>query len=339
MKKIMKLFGVLFASIFVIAIFQLISPVLLVICGYGIWHYMKKTPNPKKMKLAIVGTVISLFGTFALMTSGGENTASESTVKQSLVDSNSTKEKTQKEIAAEEKAKAESDQDKLLKSVTAAISIADTWPSRSNFETATKAFDKVDEPSEVLQNKLKAVEEKVISEEEHIKLAEEAIASAEANLTSESIENAKTYLAVVVTRQKDFSTRMANVERTYEEQTAQAEADRVAVEQAAAQAEADRVAAEQAAAAQAEADRIATEQAATAQAEAERVAAEQAAIQTFAQAPVAQPVGQTVYIAPDSGAKYHFDSGCRGLSNANSIVSMTLSDAQAQGYTLCGWED
>jgi len=335
MKKIMKLFGVLLASVFVIAIFQLISPVLLVLFGYGIWHYMKKTPNPKKMKLAIVGTVISLFGTFALMTSGGENTASESTVKQALVETTPTKEKTQKELAAEEKVKAESNQEKLVKSATAAITVADVWPTRSNFETAKKAVDKVDEPSKVLQNKLKAVEDKVISEEENIKLAEEAIASAEANLTSESIENAKTYLAVVVTRQKDFSTRMANVESTYENQAAQAEADRVAAEQAAAQAEVDRIAAEQAAAAQAEADRIATEQAAAAQAEADRVAAEQAAVQTFAQA----PVGQTVYIAPDSGAKYHFDSGCRGLSNANSIVSMTLSDAQAQGYTLCGWED
>lgn len=333
MKKIMKLFGVLLASVFVIAIFQLISPVLLVLFGYGIWHYMKKTPNPKKMKLAIVGTVISLFGTFALMTSGGENTASESTVKQALVESTPTKEKTQKELAAEEKAKAESNQEKLVKSATAAITVADVWPSRSNFETAKKAVDKVDEPSKVLQNKLKAVEDKVISEEENIKLAEEAIASAEANLTSESIENAKTYLAVVVTRQKDFSERIANVERTNEEQAAQAEADRIAAEQA----EADRVATEQAAAAQAETDRIAAEQAAAA--EADRVAAEQAAAQTFAQATAAQPVGQTVYIAPDSGTKYHFDSGCRGLSNANSIVSMTLSDAQAQGYTLCGWED
>ncbi|MFZ2538926.1 MAG: hypothetical protein WAX04_08485 [Oscillospiraceae bacterium] len=335
MKRIMKLFGVLLASVFVIAIFQLISPVLLVLFGYGIWHYMKKTPNPKKMKLAIVGTVISLFGTFALMTSGGENTASESTVKQALVESTPTKEKTQKELAAEEKAKAESNQEKIVKSATAAITVADVWPSRSNFETAKKAVDKVDQPSKVLQNKLKAVEDKVISEEENIKLAEEAIASAEANLTSESIENAKTYLAVVVTRQKDFSERLANVERTNEEQAAQAEADRVAAEQA----EADRIATEQAAAAQAEADRIAAEQAAAAQAEADRVAAEQATAQTFAQTTAAQPVGQTVYIAPDSGTKYHFDSSCRGLSNANSIVSMTLSDAQAQGYTLCGWED
>lgn len=48
---------------------------------------------------------------------------------------------------------------------------------------------------------------------------------------------------------------------------------------------------------------------------------------------------RTVYIAPDSGTKYHFDSTCRGLHNANSLEKMTVSEAQAEGYSLCGWED
>lgn len=232
MKKIFKVFGVLVASIFIIAIFQLISPVLLVLCGYGIWYYMKKTPNPKRMKLAIVGTVISLFGTFALMTSGGENSASETTAKQSQTESSSTK--------------AEDEQEILLKSASAAINVADIWPSRSNFTTASKAFDAV-EPTDELQNKLKSVEEKVVREEENIKLAEEAIASAEANLTSESIENAKTYLAVVVTRQKDFTERIVNVERTIAEE----ESSRIAEEESAriAAEESTRIAAEESAAA------------------------------------------------------------------------------------------
>lgn len=46
-----------------------------------------------------------------------------------------------------------------------------------------------------------------------------------------------------------------------------------------------------------------------------------------------------VYIAPNSGTKYHFHAGCRGLNNANSVAEITLTDAQNQGYTLCGWED
>lgn len=47
----------------------------------------------------------------------------------------------------------------------------------------------------------------------------------------------------------------------------------------------------------------------------------------------------TVYVATQSGSKYHFDPNCRGLNNANSVSSMDINQAKAQGYTLCGWED
>lgn len=46
-----------------------------------------------------------------------------------------------------------------------------------------------------------------------------------------------------------------------------------------------------------------------------------------------------VTVAPSAGKKYHLDANCRGLKRANSTTTMTLSEAQAQGYTLCGWED
>ncbi|WP_106448764.1 hypothetical protein [Trichococcus alkaliphilus] len=323
MKRIFKVFGVLVASIFIIAIFQLISPVLLVLSGYGIWYYMKKTPNPKRMKLAIVGTVISLFGTFALMTSGGENSASETTAKQSQTES-STKEKTQKELAEEEKAKAESEQEKLLKSASAAINVADIWPSRSNFTTASKAFDEVEEPTDDLQNKLKSVEEKVVREEENIQLAEEAIASAEANLTSESIQNAKTYLAVVVTRQKDFTDRIVNVERTIEEQAAQAESARIAAEESA------RIAAEESA-------RIAAEESARIAAEeSARIAAEESAASNN---PSTVPFSgngdvttndpaqgtMTVYWTP-GGKSYHYDRNCYTLARSTTILEGPASN-------------
>lgn len=47
----------------------------------------------------------------------------------------------------------------------------------------------------------------------------------------------------------------------------------------------------------------------------------------------------TVYIAPYSGTKYHYNKYCRGLSSANSISKVSLSSAKKQGYVLCGWED
>lgn len=47
---------------------------------------------------------------------------------------------------------------------------------------------------------------------------------------------------------------------------------------------------------------------------------------------------QTVYIAPLSGTKYHLDERCRGLKKAASVEALTLEEAMAQGYDLCGYE-
>ena len=47
-----------------------------------------------------------------------------------------------------------------------------------------------------------------------------------------------------------------------------------------------------------------------------------------------------VYIAPNSGRRYHFNPGCRGLRRAHrNITKMSLKRAISQGYTLCKWED
>ena len=76
--------------------------------------------------------------------------------------------------------------------------------------------------------------------------------------------------------------------------------------------------------------------------QASEAAQQQAAIQASQQAQQAasaQQVEQMVTIAPNSGKKYHLDPNCRGLSRANSTTTMPLSQAQAEGYTLCGWED
>ena len=47
-----------------------------------------------------------------------------------------------------------------------------------------------------------------------------------------------------------------------------------------------------------------------------------------------------VYIAPNSGRRYHFDPNCRGLRRAHgNITKISLKRASNQGYTLCKWED
>lgn len=48
--------------------------------------------------------------------------------------------------------------------------------------------------------------------------------------------------------------------------------------------------------------------------------------------------GRMVWIAPESGRKYHYDPNCRGLNRANSKQQITEQQAIAEGYTLCKWE-
>lgn len=72
-------------------------------------------------------------------------------------------------------------------------------------------------------------------------------------------------------------------------------------------------------------------------AETERQAAAQEQANQAAEMAQAQQQNneQIVYIAPDHGTKYHFNTNCSGLNNANSVASMTLQEAQTQGYTEC----
>lgn len=100
------------------------------------------------------------------------------------------------------------------------------------------------------------------------------------------------------------------------------EEKRIAEENA--KAEQARIAEEQKQAA--EQEKIAAEQA-----EQARIAAEQAQA-------TQQAMERTVYIAPESGTKYHYSSTCRGLRNANSVVPINESEA-ILSYTLCGFED
>jgi uncharacterized membrane protein YidH (DUF202 family) len=72
---------------------------------------------------------------------------------------------------------------------------------------------------------------------------------------------------------------------------------------------------------------------------------ESASRQAAAAAPAQQPVTnnqngdlqQTVYVT-STGGKYHFSQTCRGLRRSNSTRATTLGEAQAQGFTRCGFE-
>lgn len=80
-------------------------------------------------------------------------------------------------------------------------------------------------------------------------------------------------------------------------------------------------------------------------AEIQKQQTEQQRQQIQSQTPTGQPKysnnqqGQMVWIAPNSGKKYHYDQNCRGLRRANgNITQITEQQAKDQGYTLCGFE-
>ena len=58
----------------------------------------------------------------------------------------------------------------------------------------------------------------------------------------------------------------------------------------------------------------------------------------FASFPKAE---KEVYVCGAKGAKkYHYSKSCRGLSNCkHKITQKKLSEAEALGLGLCGWED
>lgn len=50
---------------------------------------------------------------------------------------------------------------------------------------------------------------------------------------------------------------------------------------------------------------------------------------------VAAPQEALVFVAPNSGSKYHASAECSGLSRAKSVETRSLADAERAGYTPC----
>ncbi|WP_258378550.1 hypothetical protein [Listeria ivanovii] len=124
----------------------------------------------------------------------------------------------------------------------------------------------------------------------------------------------------------------------------------------AAKAEEESIAAEKAEAERVESERVAAEEKKTQEAKVaaekkaaqERVASEKTKAAETKQAEAkraeaaAQPdtnnkQGETVYITA-TGSKYHYSQDCRGLNNSNGETAVTIDEAKAQGFTLCGFE-
>lgn len=225
----------------------------------------------------------------------------------------------QKRIEQEKKLK---DQQETKQRAVEAIEKAEKEPSKENYDLAFQALNKLDKEESDLTSrldKIKPVMEKY--EEEKVAILT-AIEKAEGDKTRTSYNEAHGLVAALTFSNSSFSNRLSKLDteiKVIEKEKAAAEkkeSERIEAARAAAEAESVRIEAE---------------------AEAARIAAEEAAVVVIESEE--QQIANAVYIAPESGTKYHYSSNCRGLSNANSIVEMDLYAAQSQGYELCGWED
>ena len=274
------------------------------------------------------------------------------------------KEEQERQAALKKQAEEEhqQEQEALTAKVLKAIEKVREEPTKRNYDKAKELMEGLDQP-ETLAKRLETIKPDVEAYEEAFVLAQEAVKLAEEEKTRSSYEQAEKLVAVLSVPNSLLNKQLKSVDEEITElEEVQAQEERLAAKQAAEEAE------KQAAAQAAEQERVAEEQ---------RVAAAKAASsssnnsggsnssghsgsstsppsqQQQPSQPKATPpppsvqetpppvasTEQVVYVAPQSGKKYHFDPGCRGLRTANSTVQMSVSEAQSQGYGLCGFED
>ena len=107
-KMIGKIVGILMVVIIAMALFSIISPVILTLGILGVWYYTKKQPDSKMMKASVVAIVLGLFGSIGLMGAGTEEASEITPAKtEQVAEKESSKEKSSEEVLADkEKAKA-----------------------------------------------------------------------------------------------------------------------------------------------------------------------------------------------------------------------------------------
>lgn len=296
----------------------------------GIYTFIKKKDKKKSLILLALGTL--LFTTTATVNYQIGQAEERERIAIELEEKKEAERLLQVKHEQEIAAKAEQkriEQEKKLKAqqetnqrAVEAIEKAEKEPSKENYDLAFQALNKLDkEESDLISrlDKIKPVMEKY--EEEKVAILT-AIEKAEGDKTRTSYNEAHGLVAALTFSNSSFSNRLSKLDteiKVIEKEKAAAEkkeSERIEAARVAAEAESVRIEAE---------------------AEAARIAAEEAAIVVIESEE--QQIANAVYIAPESGTKYHYSSNCRGLSNANSIVEMDLYAAQSQGYELCGWED
>src|SRR5699024_74949 len=309
-----------------------VPPILLtsvVIAIMGIYQIVRNKNKKQSIGLITLGIILFSFSNLHIAAQEAEQTR----IEQQKVEAQAEKErlaeeKKQQEIARKKEQERIEAEKKLKEQLIEAIEKAEDEPTKSNYDKAIALLDQLNDKDERLVERLEKVKPTVDAYEEELKLAKEAVKKAEKELNRETYNKA---YKLVVTLSIPDSRLDRQLEELSEELTKIEEEEKLAKEKE----EEKRIAAEKA-----EEERVAAEKAA--QEKEQQQAAQKSQVQSNESSnqhvtPV-DNVEQVVYIAPQSGTKYHFSAGCRGLNRANSIQEMSLSEAQSRGYDLCGWE-
>lgn len=218
----------------------------------------------------------------------------------------------QREIAKKEEEKRIEEEEKLKKQIASAIEKVNEEPTEANYLKAMALLDQLDNSDNQFVKELEELKPVVDEYEENLKIAREAVEQAELDLNRQSHTEASERVSALSSPNKSLEKRLEDLDSELTDIEEKEEKERLAQEKEAA-------------------EKVAKEQ-----------AQQKAQQESKAKAAESVPEANTervVYIAPESGTKYHFSANCRGLSNANSVKKVDLSVAKSQGYSLCGWED
>lgn len=310
----------------------------------GLFYLFRKRSRRKGIGILVLGLLLfSVSGPVI-----GAQTAEQERIEQQEQEAKAeaehlAEEKRLAEIARQEEQERIEKEEALKEEILEAIKKVEETPTQRNYNKAEKLLRELEEEDADLSARLDKTLAAVEEYEEELAAATEVVEKAEDEKDRTTYEEAYALVS-------DLSVANGRLERcltSLDNELAEIEEEeRLAAEKAE---EEKKQAAEEAA--EEERKIAAAEEAEEAQKQAEaqtQQKSQQQAPQNSSpsppkeEAPVeatqSDQVETTVYIAPQSGTKYHYSANCRGLNNANSIQEMSLSDAESQGYELCGFE-
>lgn len=287
----------------------------------GIYQLFKYTNRKQSISILVLGIIL-------FSSANGYSKAEE--VEQIRIEQQEVEAQEEKERLAEEKKKQEiakqkeqeriEKEKKLKEQILKALEKVEEEPTKANYGNTIALSDQLKDKDIDLIERLEKIKAVVDSNEKELSNAQKVLEEAEKDLDRDTYDKTHHLVAALSIPSRHLDDRLEKLDQAITKNEE---------EQLAKEKEAERIAAEKV-----EDERIAAEKVAQ-EKEQQQAPSNQSTTQS---APLVDNLEKVVYIAPQSGTKYHFSANYRGLNRANSIQEMSLTEAQNQGYDLCGFE-